>query len=144
MAIDNEITPEQWEEAWKEGSERLKKHVQRFDDVEAFIQQVDIAIRKYFWEQSAYTTYEDFKEYMKGLIKECSDYYGMTDYLAIRAKENRIAEIEETYDEVIYFWIFNPIKARRERIETWMTIEEQRASPRGLVLRFSDAVKKIF
>lgn len=78
------------------------------------------------------------------MLEEYRNYFALTDYQSLRAAEPRMAEIEEAYDEIVYFGLYNPIKSRRERLETGMTIEEQRATPKGLVVRFSEAVRKIF
>lgn len=143
MPIDDMITPDQWKEAWKEGSERIERHLRRFDDIENFLSVADLAVQMYFWKQDKFSDITEFKAYLALLLREYRACLALSDYKALREKEARMAEIEETYDELVYFWEYNPEKSRKERIETWMTIEEQRAKPKGLVLRFKDAVKKV-
>ncbi|EKD44508.1 MAG: hypothetical protein ACD_71C00114G0006 [uncultured bacterium (gcode 4)] len=143
MTNNNTTTTEQFEIDKQRSSERLDAIIARYSDLEKFITDADMTVRYYFSKQKEYSEYSDFQEYMKWLVKECADYYTMNDYTTMRKMEWRITEIEEAYDEVIYFWVFNPIKARKERIETGMSIDEQRTKPKGLVLRFQDAVKKV-
>lgn len=143
MTTDNMITPEQWESDWKIANERIERHTRRFDDINAFLLRADMVVQFYYWKQDKFSSLEWFKDYLQKLLEEYRVYFSLSDYKSMRAMEPRIAEIEEEYDELIYFWEYNPAKSRKERIETGMSIDEQRAKPKGLILRFQDAVKKV-
>lgn len=122
---------------------RLDDFGTRFADPDSFLEKADMAVQYYFGQHTEYSDISDFKNHLKELL----NWY--VKYLTLPKKEARkvsskAEEIEETYDKIVFFWVFNPVAARRERVETGKTIENQTGEAKGLVVRFTGEVKKIF
>lgn len=104
------ITPEQWESDWKIANERIERHTRRFDILMCFFY-VQIWLFNFTIENKInFPALEWFKDYLQKLLEEYRVYFSLSDYKSMRAMEPRIAEIEEEYDELIYFWEYNPAK----------------------------------
>ncbi|EKD44507.1 MAG: hypothetical protein ACD_71C00114G0005 [uncultured bacterium (gcode 4)] len=115
----------------------------RFNDPDVFLDNANIAVQYHFWKQSEYTDISEFKTHLKEILKWYVQYFSLSSKEG-RKFSSKASEIEETYDKIIFFGVNNPVESRRERVETWKTVEEQWKEAKGLVVKFTGAVKKIF
>lgn len=129
-----------------DGEAEERKFLDRFSDLDAFLDKAAVVVRYYFETQNEIKDPAQYREFLKRML---------TDYLAVFAIEgfdeifphfDAQSEREENYDKLIYFGIFNPVEAQREREREDLTLAEYKERKAGLamgkVAEFKGAVKR--
>ena len=110
--------------------DEIAKHLSKFQDLDLLFENARWVIQKYFEEQDEYTDIDLFIEYLKEEVK----IYVNSFWKPRKEKKiirDRLIFIEETYNELIYFWEFNSVKARKEEFENRTEEEKEKDKQRG-------------
>ncbi len=98
--------------------EKINKHLSKFNNIDKLFSNADEIIKMYFEEQNDFKELEFFKDYLKNLINKYISYYNFNWSFNEKNKLSKeIDFIDETYDKLIYFWEYNPVEARRQRVK---------------------------
>lgn len=127
-------------EQWEKNS---RTFLARFDDLDKFLNEAEIVVRYYFGQQNEISDYGKYREFLKKMLKRYIFIYTLPTYEEKKRFSDEGDGLDEKYHQLINFGVFNPVEARNERLETWISIEEQKVQPKGLVLRYKDAVKRV-
>ena len=101
----------------KKDEEHLKIHLSKFKDIDKlFLDSKEIIEEYYKYED--FDNIEEFKDYLKWLIKRYIDsFYFEWDFEDLLKIRKQIEFIDEKYDKLIYFWEFNPVVERKKLLE---------------------------
>lgn len=105
---------------------QITQHLSKFQDLDSLFENAKLIIKKYFEEQDEYKDINIFTQYLKEEII----FYVNSFKLKRKERKNindKLDYIEEKYNELIYFWEFNPVKARLEALEQE---EKEQLSPK--------------
>lgn len=105
---------------------QITEHLSKFQDLDSLFENAKLIIQKYFEEQDEYKDINIFTQYLKEEII----FYVNSFKLKRKERKNindKLDCIEEKYNELIYFWEFNPVKARLEALEQE---EKEQLSPK--------------
>lgn len=101
-------------------TQRLKDevnlHLSKFQDLDVLFENAQWVIQKYFEQQDEYKDINTFTQYLKNEVK----IYVNSFWKPRKEKKSireRLIYVEETYSELIYFWEFNSVQARKEEFE---------------------------
>ena len=105
---------------------QITQHLSKFQDLDSLFENAKLIIQKYFEEQDEYKDINIFTQYLKEEII----FYVNSFKLKRKERKNindKLDYIEEKYNELIYFWEFNPVKARLDALEQE---EKEQLSPK--------------
>ncbi len=94
----------------------IKKRLEKLES-ESFYKETKHIIIKYFNQQSRFNNINDFEKYLKKIFQDYTAYFRLTDYEEQKKQIKNIDFIDETYDQLIYYWEYNPVEARKQRIK---------------------------
>ncbi len=98
----------------RKSEKNVDDFLSRFDDLDKFFISANEIVEYYFNNQNKYNNIENYKKY----LKEQLEFYIHSFSIDLSTKMSLIDElyyIEEKYDKLIYFWIYNPIENRRQK-----------------------------
>lgn len=93
----------------------VDEHLSKFQDLDKLFENTKWIIQRFFEEQDKYKDLDLFIQYLKEEVIFYVSSFKLTRKERKIMRE-RLDYIEETYNELIYFWELNPIKARFERL----------------------------
>ena len=96
--------------------DEVNQHLSKFKDLDLLFRNAKWVVQKYFEQQDEYEDINIFTQYLKEEVKIYvnSFWKPRKEKKLIRKK---LIYIEEYYNELIYFWEFNTVKARIEEFE---------------------------
>lgn len=97
---------------------RIDEHLSKFKDLDLLLENAKLVVQKYFEEQDEYLNIDEFKIFIKNWISIYLEYLNYKwDRNWLKKLLEKLWDFHEKYSEVIYFWEFNPVKAKIERLE---------------------------
>ena len=100
----------------KKDEEHLKIHLSKFKDIDKlFLDSKEIIEEYYKYED--FDSIEDFKKYLRWLIKKYVDFFHFNWDFQEKLKLESELSFTDKYDKLIYFWEFNPVEERKKRLE---------------------------
>lgn len=115
---------EELEQLNAETDKDIKEHLKKFNDIEKLFQDTYKELEEYFSAQSEYKTLIDFKKFLKQQLEFYVKSFSLSFDESMKIA-GKITDITEAYDKIIFYWEYNPVKARRDRLKQ----EEQELHP---------------
>lgn len=102
-------------QASKTMDEQLQSSIEKFKDLDSFMEEAKEVILFYFQNQTKFNNLDDFKLFIIDWIKKYIEYINFKwNREALKKLEIELDNFDETYDKIIYFWRFNPVEERRK------------------------------
>lgn len=120
-------TNEELQEMWKKVIEemdieskktkkQIEQHLSKFEDIDKLFVEANSIIEEYYKSED-FNNIDEFKKYLKWLIKKYVDYFNFEWDFQEKLKLESELNFTDKYDKIIYFWQFNPIEERRKLLE---------------------------